>query len=275
MKNIISLIILSITILSCSQASKSNLELINYIDLIKNEKTIYEFQVDSLETIIDTLSIEKNKVDKNNVIVFKETKTLRSNGYLKSTNYYRVNNNLFYSKVEISELGILSTSEFWEKENKIIKGLYIEYVDNKVKDTIDIGYKYYYDKNGFKNKTVISSKYKEEIGNTTELIYNDSGKLIEEIFIQYGDTLRMTRYTYLNDSLRKKIIENYENSTFINFLYDKKENILSMDIFEKKDSLVRINETKYETNQEGEISRIVQTDYPSKNKKYVLYRKLE
>ena len=118
---------------NCSQVTnKSNQKLINYIDSIKNEKIIYEFQVDSLERIIDTLSIEKNKVDKNNEIVFKETKTLKSNGYLKSINYYRGNNNLFYSKLESSNFGILSTSEFWENDDRIIKGLYLEYRDNKV-----------------------------------------------------------------------------------------------------------------------------------------------
>ena len=272
MNKFISLVILSIMTSNCSQVTnKSNLELINYIDSIKHEKIIYEFQVDSLERIIDTLSIEKNKVDKNNKIIFKETKTLKSNGYLKSINYYRGNNNLFYSKLESSNFGILSTSEFWENDDRIIKGLYLEYRDNKVKDTIDIHYEYFCNNNGLKNKTIISSKYKQVIGNTTELYYNDLEQPTDEIFIQYNDTLRVTKYIYSNDSLRKKIIKDYENSKFISFTYDKNENILTMEIFKEKNSLKKISKTDYKTDNNGDIIKSIKTKFPSNFKKYIIY----
>ncbi|MDD7887087.1 hypothetical protein [Flavivirga sp. 57AJ16] len=273
MKEILSFAILAIMLQGCIEKTKTNLELIKEIDSLKEKRIIYEFQVDSTGALIDTLSIEKSKINKNQVIVFKEK--IINKEHLKSTNYYRDNGDLFYSKNESSELGILSTSEFWKKNNEISKGLYLGYRDNKIKDTININYEYFYNDNGLKKKTIVTSKFKDEdeIGNTTELFYSNGEKLTSEISIEYGDTLKVNKYIYTKNLIKKKTIKDYKNGVFVNLDYNEKGYIISKKVFlQQMDSLLEVSETQFITDEKGQIIKSIQTQLPSNNKIYIEFK---
>lgn len=275
MNKLIGLVMLMIIIQGCTQNVNDNAKLINQIDSINNYKTIYELQIDSLGAIIDTLSIQKKKENKNGKLVFKENILFRKQGTLSSINYYRDNETLFYSKFESSEYGIMSLFEAWYKNNEIEKALSVEYDDNKAKDTIEISYKHLYHPNKTKNKTIITSKYKDEnkIGNITELFYNDAEKLTSEISILYGDTLTVSKYTYSKKLLKKKTIKDYKKGVFVNLDYDEKGYILREEVLVKQtDSLLKISETQFKTNEKGEIISSTETQFPSNNKKYIKFK---
>jgi len=268
-------LILAIIFYSCGDNPKTNLEIRKEIDSLKIESVLYEFEVDSLNRIIDTLSIEKNKINDIGIIVFKEKTTYANHGHLKSINYYRDNENLLYQKYESSDLGILSTSEFWEENNEITNGISNSYENNKINKTIEISYNRLYNDNGKRVKTLITSKYEDqnEVGNITERNYNDSGNLISDIFIQNGDTINEIDYAYSKNVLKNKTILDYKEGTLINFIYDDEGFIKGEEVFkEESDSLLKIKEAHYETNRKGEIIRKVETELPSKEKKYIEYR---
>ena len=267
--------ILAIIFYSCGDNPKTNLEIRKEIDSLKIESVLYEFEVDSLNRIIDTLSIEKNKINDIGIIVFKEKTTYANHGHLKSINYYRDNENLLYQKYESSDLGILSTSEFWEENNEITNGISNSYENNKINKTIEISYNRLYNDNGKRVKTLITSKYEDqnEVGNITERNYNDSGNLISDIFIQNGDTINEIDYAYSKNVLKNKTILDYKEGTLINFIYDDEGFIKGEEVFkEESDSLLKIKEAHFETNRKGEIIRKVETELPSKEKKYIEYR---
>src|SRR5690554_6150939 len=275
MKNYLYYLILAIVLYSCGNNTKTNLEIRNEIDSLEINNVIYEFEVDSLDRIIDTLSIEKNKVNDIGIIIFNEKTIYANHGHLKSINYYRDNENLFYQKHESSDLGIVSTSEFWEENDVILNGIYNSYENNKINKTITLNYKHRYNDNGKRQKTTIVSKYKgqNEVGDITERNYDDSGKLISDVFIQNGDTINEITYSYSKTILKNKVIINFKKGTLINFIYDDKGFIKAEEVFkEELDSLLKIKEAYYETNDKGEIIRKVETELPSEEKRYIEFR---
>lgn len=278
MRNYLSYLILVIVSYSCGDNTSTNLEIRKKIDSLEIKNVIYEFEVDSLNRIIDTLSIEKNKINDIGIIVFNEKTTYANHGHLKSINYYRDNENLLYQKYESSDLGILSTSEFWEENDVIINGIYNSYENNKINKTITLNYNHDYNDNGKKLKTTIVSKYEDlnEDGDITVRNYDDSGKLISDVFIINGDTINEIDYSYSKNILKNKTILNHNEGTLINFVYDNDGHVKGEEVFkEESDSIFKIKETQYETNNIGEIIRKVQTELPSKEKKYFEYRNVK
>lgn len=273
MKKIFIILILVIT--ACSEDVKTNLELKNHINSITEKTIIYEYEVDSLGKTIDTLSIEKNKKNKNEVIVFSDKLVFTGTGYLQSEKYFRDNENLFYSKSQSSEIGILSTLEFWEKNTEIIKGLNLSYRDGKIKDTMNINYQYLYNDNGLKQKTIITNKYANEdkIGAKTELNYNELGEILSEVSILYKDTLYVSKYFYSEELLKKKTIEDYKKDIIINFHYNEKGYVSKRETYSQQlDTILKISKTKYKTNDKGQLLNSVQTRFPDANKTYLVYK---
>lgn len=182
-----------IMVISCSRNKDcNNLELIDNINSIKKTEIIYEIQTDSIGSFLDTLSVEKIKKNENNITVYREKLFFKNNNGLKQVNYYRDNENLFYSKLISSNDKVLRIFESWDKEGNIENGISVEFEHGKPLDTIFINYKHCFGDNELVNKTTIISKKKNDIGNTTELFYNDENNLIKEILIQNNDTLNLT-----------------------------------------------------------------------------------
>jgi YD repeat-containing protein len=274
MRNYLYYLILAIVFYSCGDNTKTNLEIRKEIDSLEIENVIYEFEVDSLDRIIDTLSIAKNKINDIGTIVFNEKTTYANHGHLKSINYYRDNENLFYQKYESSELGILSTSEFWEENNVILNGIYLSYENNKINKTITLKYNHHYNDNGKRKKTTITSKHEDqnETGNITERNYDDSDNLISEIIIQNRDTIFEIDYAYSKNILKNKTIIDYNEGTLINFIYDNEGYVQGEEVFKaESDSLLKIKEAHYETNNKGEIIKKIETELPSEEKKYIKF----
>lgn len=80
-----SIVLLFLLIVSCKNVDDKGKEVsfIDSIDQISGINTIYEFKTDSIGNVLDTLSVEKYKVDKKGKKVFKETKMIRGSGFLK------------------------------------------------------------------------------------------------------------------------------------------------------------------------------------------------
>ncbi|WP_452598815.1 hypothetical protein, partial [Pontimicrobium sp. MEBiC01747] len=235
---------------------------------------VYELEVDSLGSIKDTLSIEIIKKNEEGLKIYSKIKTFKKDRFNILTEYYKKNEDLFYSKLESSRYGIISIYEAWEKDNEIEKAMLIEYDQNKPKDTIFIDYEHFFDKQGVKKKTIITSKYKKEESNKTELLYNEDKKIMSEILSTDEDTLSHSLTKY-NKSFSEKIIFNYKNNTVSKFVYDQNDIIQTKTIYLKQlDTIIKKFETKFETNNNGEILKKEDVIYPSKDKRIIIYKKI-
>ncbi len=265
-----------IVLIGCSESSKNNSELIKEIDSIKEKTIIYKYEVDSIGRIIDTLSVEKIKKNDNDVIILSDKLIFTDYGYLKIKKYFRDNKNLFYSISESSEIGILSIIEFWDKNEDIIKGISLDFRDNKVKDTIKMTYKYTHDDNGLKTKLIIQNKYSDEdvIASKTEITYNDLEEIVAETTLLYGDTISVSKFSFSRNLLKKKSIKDYKNNVLIRFNYDKKGYVSSRETYIStlSDSLIKISNMRYSVDELGRITDIVETQLSSNKKKYFLYK---
>lgn len=273
MKRLLSLIGITILALGCTQnIDNDNSNLINAINSIEDVQTIIEFRVDSLGNFLDTLSIQKNKTNKQGEIVYKENIFHKDVGYLISKNYYRNNGELFYSKLESSEYGIMSTFESWEKNDEIYKAFSVEYNNNK-QDTIYLDYEYFYKPDRKKDRVLVIAKYSDGFGNKTEQLYNDDGKLKSEILLSGNDTLSITKYDYRRGVNSKRTIINYQDQSTVYITYDLSGFLDQEEVFIKeRDSLIKISQTDYETDAAGKITRSVETKYPSNNKRYTVFK---
>ncbi len=265
-----------IVLIGCSESSKNNSELIKQIDSIKEKTIIYEYEVDSIGRIMDTLSVEKIKKNDNDVVILSDKLIFTDYGYLKIKKYFRDNKNLFYSISESSEIGILSIIEFWDKNEDIIKGISLDFRDNKVKDTIKMTYKYTHDDNGLKTKLIIQNKYSDEdvIASKTEITFNDLEEIVAETTLLYGDTISVSKFSFSRNLLRKKTIKDYKNNVLIRFNYDKKGYVSSRETYNltSSDSLIKISDVSYTVDELGRIKNRVQTQLPSRIKRYFLYK---
>lgn len=89
MRKFIYLFFSGILILSCNQKTTlSNQELIKKIDSIKETYIAYEIKVDSTGKSIDTISIEKNKRNDKEDIVYSQKIIPKNKGKITITNYY-------------------------------------------------------------------------------------------------------------------------------------------------------------------------------------------
>jgi len=267
-----SIVLLFLLIVSCKNFDDKGKEVsfIDSIDQISGINTIYEFKTDSIGNVLDTLSVEKYKVDKKGKKVFKETKMIRGSGFLKKTEYYK-DDDVFYSKSESSDLGVLSVFEFLNESKQLERAISVEYRDNKPYDTVFMDYKYKY-RNGVLSEMNVSGRLSNDYQSKTLITYNKEEEPIEEISILNKDTLSLVKYEYTNHVISKKKINDYKSNAQVIFNYDDKGDVLLQEVFvENNDSLEKVNQIIYEANLKGEILRTVQTQYPSKLKQYTVF----
>lgn len=265
---------MSIWISSCTNDSKTNVELKKQIDSVEIKTTRYELQVDSLGSTIDTISIERKRINDYGTIVFIEKNLYKENSpHITSTSYYRNNDNLFCIRTESPELGTMSISEFWDIKNETSNGISYGYKNDLINDTTRIDYKHYYDENKSKIKTLITSHYsdKELQGNITELKYNNDNT-VSEIYSQNGDTLVAVYYSYENELIKKIVINNYINDNLILYNYDLKGYVLNETLFtSRNDSIIKFSETIFNTDEEGTIINSVKKRSNTSLKEYFIF----
>lgn len=231
----------------------SSKELLSEIDKLKVENISYELQTDSLGEILDTIS--KTIIKKNNdgVKVYEEKKVYKGENFYDIKNYYLKGNNLFYSKTVSSELGIISIFETFLNKDKIVKAFTVNYLDNKILDTIKIDYKYFYKKN-FLKKLVVSIEDDTVSKPKITISYNDFEKPYLEIN-EINDEIELkTLYEYNKDILVKKVIKNIKANSINEFFYNK-EGFLESEILLVKgvNDFDTIRKVKYLNNKNGEI----------------------
>ena len=264
-------ILFVILIFGCQNEIESNQKLKENIDSLQINRIIYEIEMDTLYRIMDTLSIEKNKIV-DDIMVFQEKTTFTKKGNLISTKYYKSNENLFYNEYKSSVLGIVSISEFYEKDDEIIRGVYTSYKDNAIERVYDMDYTHNYSDDGVKLKTTLKLKYKDEINNITERFYNNKN-IVSEIFIQQGDTINEIDYSYNENRLSGKTIIDYNKNILVSYSYDSNEMVTLEDVYEfKRDSLIQVKKVDYSTNHNGRIIKKVETDILTNDKRFIEFR---
>jgi len=278
MRNLLSVLLLVVIVFGCENNTKSNLELINQIDSIKNVTVTYKLEVDSEGSFLDSVSIEKKKVSDSQKVVYEENKIFKGDGFIKIINYYSDNENLIYSKTYSNELGIISISEFWENDSLITKGQSIGFKNNIAKDTISIDYNYIFNPNNLLENLNISSKLlnEKEYGNLTSINYDENGRVTSEYLIQKNDTLRETNYKYEQDNLKVKSIIDYNEGLLRVLEYDKNGYIVQEELFkESLESIVKTMEQHYTTDSKGQILKIDIVALPSGIKKFYIFKRVK
>ncbi|WP_062061772.1 hypothetical protein [Aquimarina longa] len=266
--------LLLILILSSCKNEIKNSDLINEIKNLKNIATIYEIEIDSVGNFLDTLSIRKIKKNREGVEVYKKYKIfVDEESFYETTNYFRDNSELFYSAMKSSEYGLISTFESWYKENKIEKGIFINYKKEEIKDTIFSNYEYHYALNGVLNKLIITSEQNDTILSKELILYNEQEKPIKEFIISDKDTLSKTIYAYNGEVMSKKIIEDFNDKSVDIIKYNDKNFISSEEIYiRNQDSLIQIEQYNFEVNSNGDITKKTLTKYPENIKKTIIYK---
>lgn len=266
--------ILSLSVLySCQNNNEENKNLKSKIDSIDIHRFIYELEVDSLGKTLDTVSIEKIKRNNKGIVIYKEKKIINNEDYYISTEYFRENKNAFYLEKKSAKLGLLMSSDFFEKNGEIITATFFSYKNNRVDDTIRLNYENFYFKNNVKAKTIIKSADVNEKNDFTERNYDSYGNLISEFFIKNGDTINETEYSYSGRMLKGKTLINYQEGTLWSYKYNNDGHLQYEETFDiESDSLVKTKEVVYKTDSEGNITHYLTTTLPDNQKKYFILR---
>ena len=144
-----------------------NKAIIERIDKLNFSKTIFEVSIDDNEKIIDTLSIEKIKNDKNGNVRYDFKEFLNINGKTIKQTYYRSNEDLFYQLTDYKRKDFEFSTEyetFVNNKDIIDKAQMINFDSNEV-DTVFMKYNYSYDSKGKKEtqkKAKLSPKEKKQ-----------------------------------------------------------------------------------------------------------------
>lgn len=262
-KNLL-LLCLLIIVQSCkSDLVIDNNSIIKKIDKLNFSKTIVEVSIDDNENIIDTLSIEKTKSDKNGNVLFEFKETWNEYGKTIKQTYYRDNKDLFYQKTDYKTKSIEFGSEyqtFVNKENIIDKAQMITFEPNKV-DTIFMKYNYSYNSKGKKESLSVVSIY-DSINSINFTKYNKNEKSEIRYQIIDNDTLEKSKMKYLNGKIVESTHEYKEPFRVDIYDYDNNENVKSRKIFKKdNDSLKKSFEYIYENNNLGNPEKIIIKDF--------------
>lgn len=254
---------------SCNtNREKSNDELIRNINSINHVDVKYELLVDSLDSIIDTLSKISLKKDEEQNKIFEEKVIFFKNYFLKITDYYS-NGILFFSKKESSVDGLISLYEAQLENKKIKKATTLNYLNGKISDTLNLQYKYFYRDDKTLEKLLIS------VDDSKVLIkYNEFEQPYLELKEINNVLFTKTAYDYNKSNLlSKKIIKDYEENMFFEFNYDDRGHILSEEVHIKTpDSYEPFQKVTYVTDSEGFVIRKVIHNFSSNKNKFFVYK---
>lgn len=258
MKNQILLFAL-IILQSCqSDLLIDNKPIINQIDKLNYSKTIFEVSIDSNKNIIDTLSIEKIKTDKNEKVLYKFKEYSNKYGKTTKQSYFRDNEDLFY---QLTDFGIrdwkLEYETFVNKDNVIYKAQMVN-IEPKSSDTTFMKYSYTYDNEGKKTTLSITS---DSIGSMSLLKYNDNEKPEFKYIVMENDTLEKSRMKYINGKIKESTHEYKEPFRIDIYEYNNNQDVKSKKTFKNiKDSLIKSVEYIYKNDSSGNTEEIVIID---------------
>ncbi|WP_157973007.1 hypothetical protein [Aureibaculum luteum] len=262
-KNLLILLLL-IIVQSCqSDLLIDNKSIIEKIDKLKFSKTTFEVSIDDNENIIDTLSIEKIKTGKNEIVLYKWKEHKNKYGKTTKQTYYRNNEDLFY---QLTDFGTgdwkLEYETFVNKDNVIDKAQMVN-IESKSSDTIFMKYNYSYNSKGKKETLSITSDSDSDSINSVNLTkFNDNEKPEFGIQIVNNDTLEISRMKYLNGNIIQLTHEYKEPFKVNRYDYDINKNLKSSTTFKKvNDSIIKSSEYIYEYSNLENLERILINDF--------------
>jgi ribosomal protein S18 len=185
-------------IISCQSGEIiDNQPQIDKIDSLTVSEIIYEVSINKFGEITDTVSIEKKKYNKNNILLYSYYESFRDN-YIKITeNYYRDNKDMFIQKTGSEKLDIYSEYTTYVNKNLVI--VKSEMNDNTgFNITMDYNYKYGFF--GTKKSLTILSKI-DSLSSRNYSQYNDNEDILFNYNIINNDTIEKATYQYNKDKL--------------------------------------------------------------------------
>jgi hypothetical protein len=238
-----------------------NKSIIDNIDKLEFSKTTFEVSIDDNRNIIDTLSIEKIKTDKNEIVLYKWKEYKNKYGKTTKQSYYRNNEDLFY---QLTDFGTgdwkLEYQTFVNKDNLIDKAQMVN-IESKSSDTIFMKYNYSYDSNGKKESLSITSA-SDSINSVNFTKFNDNEKSEFGFQIVDNDTLEKSKMKYLNGNIIESTYEYKEPFKVNRYNYDSNKNLKSSTTFKKvNDSLIKSSEYIYEYSNLENLERIIIKDF--------------
>lgn len=257
---------------SCqSDLLTDNKPIIEKIDKLNFNKTIYEVSIDSNENVIDTLSIEKIKTDENGKIAYEYKESWNEGRKFIQQSYYRINEDLFY---QISDYGngevIINYETFVNKDNVIDRAQMVS-IKPKSPDTTFLKYNFSYNSKGKKDSLKITSIL-DSIDSMTFMKFNDDEKLELRYLIVNRDTIEKDIMKYVNGNIIKSSHEFAEPFRIDLYEFDDYEIVKSRKTFEIiNDSLKMSKEYIYENDNSGNPEKIIIKDF---EKDTILQRRL-
>ncbi len=238
-----------------------NKSIIERIDKLNFSKTTFVVSIDDNENIIDTLSIEKIKTDKNEITLYKLKEYKNKYGKTTKQSYYRNNEDLFYQLTDFGTGDWKLEYETFVNKNNIIDKAQMINIEAKSSDTIFMKYNYSYDSKGKKETLSITSD-SDSINSVNFTKFNDNEKSELRYQIVANDTLEKSRMIYLNGNIIESTHEYKEPFKVDIYDYDNNKNVKSRKTFKKvNDSLIKSIEYIYEYSNLENLERVIIKDF--------------
>jgi len=248
-----------VTLISCqSDEIIDNQPQIDKIDSLKVSEIIYEVSVNKFGKITDTVSIEKKKYSKNNILLYSHYESFRDN-YIKITeNYYRDNEEMFIQKTGSEKLDIYSEYiTYVNKDFVIIKSEMNDNTDFHIIMNYDYKYKLF----GTKKSLTILSKI-DSLSSRNYSQYNDNEDILFNYNIINSDTIEKATYQYNEDKLMESKYYYLKRGMTVISGYDEKGRNTSnkvMELIDGKKTLIQ--EVIFKLDLQGDLISKEKTDF--------------
>lgn len=237
---------------------------------------IYELEVDENDQIMDTLSYEMRKRDKQNNIRYKRQRSyILKDRVLDVEAYYAKDKTIFLHKIQDSSGEINSTYKaVLGKKNEIIRAVQLDTTATKEVITTKISFEYQYGKGG-RIKNSVGTYTQEGITEKVVLAtYNDQEQVVREEVVVGGDTISVEELAYLGSTLTSSIftqkMNDWEMKTILSF--DKNGNqVKSEEYYKEKDEFTKVRETTITYNDKAQKVSATELDLESNEVRRIRY----
>ncbi len=238
-----------------------NKAIIDKIDKLKFSKTTFEVSIDDKDNHIDTLTIEKIKKGKNEIVLYKLKEYKNKHGKTTKQSYYRNNEDLFYQLTDFRTGNLKLEYETFVNKDKIIDNAHMINIGSNSSDTIFMKFNYSYDSKG--KKETLSITYATDSvnsGNFTK--YNDNEKSELRFQIIDNDTIEKSSMKYLNGNIIESTHKYKKPFKIDVYDYDSNKNVKCIKTFKKiNDSLIKSYEYIYRYSNQEDLERIIIKDF--------------
>lgn len=268
------LILICSLIVSCSSDEYiDNQKIIDSIDSLEISKKITKIETDSIGSILDTIAIEYLKYDEQNRKRFKKRIYWYNEISMTWTDYFNIDENLFYREIFDEEGNSISIFEtISNSAGTVVKAIQISKEIEPFDTTnMDYSYKFYTNQ---KVKRLLIKTFHEETGEIISKVeYDRNEKPLFEVMIMENDTMSFQLWEYSDTSLIKSTYTNYQKDTSKHVYYfDGKETLIKEHEFDfKNGKFHKSKEIKHFYNQLNEKIKSIERNLGDKKVKFIEY----